>query len=453
MAARDLTSGSIGAHLLRMAAFMLLTMFVQTLYSLIDIFWVGHLGRDAVAAVALGSNLMLALMAVSQSLAVGAAALISQAAGRKDFDEARRLFTQSQSLAILLALVFFVLMYGVRGLYSDALAGNAEVARLTRDFLLPFIPAMALQIPLFVLSAALRGVGDVRTASIAQVASVLVNIVLAPVLIFGWGSGHPLGVVGASLATLISVLAGVFGLAIHVVRRTRFLLAGPGAWKPQVRIWLRMVRIGLPSGLEMGLMAFYMGFVMAMLQRFGSAPQAAFGVGMRVLQVGMMPAMAVTFSSAAIVGQNYGARRPARVRATFAHAVKLNLTAAGFFCLAFHLAPTMLIGLFSNDSQVQYYGAQFLRWISWNLMAMVAVMACGGVFSGLGNTLPSLAGSVVRIGFITVFALLLSTHPGFAPHWIWALSVVASLLQLAINLPLLRREMRRRLRPMETAAV
>src|SRR3546814_2164063 len=82
-----------------MSGFMLLTMIVQTLYGLIDIFWVGHLGRDAVPAVALGSNLMLALMAVAQTLAVGAAALISQAAGRKDMDEARRLFTQSQCLS------------------------------------------------------------------------------------------------------------------------------------------------------------------------------------------------------------------------------------------------------------------------------------------------------------------------------------------------------------------
>src|SRR3546814_9061315 len=111
---------------------MLLTMIVQTLYGLIDIFWVGHLGRDAVAAVALGSNLMLALMAVAQTLAVGAAALISQAAGRKDMDEARRLLTQSQGLAGLLAIACPLLMFAVSGIYSDGLAGNDEVAKLTQ---------------------------------------------------------------------------------------------------------------------------------------------------------------------------------------------------------------------------------------------------------------------------------------------------------------------------------
>src|SRR3546814_10322468 len=97
---------------------------------------------------------------------------------------------------------------------------------------------------MFVLSAALRGVGDVRTASIAQLVTVALNMVLAPVLIFGWGSGHPLGVAGASLATLISVAIGVIGLLAHVLRRTHFLIADRRAWRPEPRSWSRMVRIG-----------------------------------------------------------------------------------------------------------------------------------------------------------------------------------------------------------------
>ncbi|MGH8446131.1 MAG: MATE family efflux transporter [Solimonas sp.] len=452
MAARDLTSGSIRTHLLKMSAFMLLTMIVQTLYGLIDLFWVGHLGRDAVAAVALGSNLMMALMAVAQTLAVGAAALVAQAAGRKDMADTRRLFTQGMSLSVLMALAFVVVVYAVHGYYSDRLAGNAETARLTRAFLLPFIPAMALQIPMFVLSSALRGVGDVRTASLAQLGSVLLNIVLAPFLIFGWGSGHPLGVTGAALATLISVTAGVAGIVIHVVRKGLYFEHGLAAWTPRAAVGLRIVRIGLPSGVELGLMAFYMGFIMAMLQRFGSAPQAAFGIGMRVLQVGMMPAMAICFAAAAIVGQNYGARQAPRVREAFSHALRLNLLTVGVFCVAFHVAPEWLMRPFSSDPEVIQYGAQFLRWISWNLFAIGAVMACAGVFSGLGNTLPSLLGSSVRIGFIIVGGLLLSGHAHFAPYWLWALSVIGSVFQLTVNAVMLRREMRRRLGPLEAVA-
>lgn len=453
MAARDLTGGSIRSHLLRMSGFMLLTMLVQTAYGLIDIFWVGRLGRDAVAAVALGSNLMMALMAVAQTLSVGATALVAQAAGRKDFAEARRLFTQSQLLSALLALAFLVVAFALYGTYSDRLAGSVEAARLTRAFLVPFIPAMALQIPMFVLSAALRGVGDVRTASLAQLGTVLLNIVLAPVLIFGWGSGRPLGVAGAALATLISVLVGLSGLLVHVLRQDRFLDRRAAAWRPQTALWRRIVRIGLPSGLELALLAFYFGFIMAMLQRFGAAPQAAFGIGMRVLQFGMMPAMAISFATAAIVGQNFGAGHPGRVRQVFVDALKLNLSAVGLFCVAFHLAPDALIRPFSPDPEVIRYGAEFLRWISWNLLAMGVVMACGGVFAGFGNTLPSLFGTVLRFGFIVAAGLLLAARPDFAPVWLWALSIGGALLQLGLNLLLLRGQMHRQLAPLERTSL
>ncbi|NKF23076.1 MATE family efflux transporter [Solimonas marina] len=444
MAAQDLTSGPVRGHLLRMSGFMLLTMLMQTLYSIIDLFWVGRLGREAIAAVALGGNLMMVVMAVGQTLAIGAAALIAQAAGRKDMAEARRLFTQAQSVSGVLAVLLLLLMYAGRGLYGDTLAGDLRTAALTREFLGPFIPALALQVPMFVLSAALRGVGDVRTASIAQLVTVVLNMMLAPVLIFGWGSGHPLGVAGAALATLISIALGVAGLLLHVVRKTQFFSS---EWRLAPRLAWRMMRIGLPSGAELALMAVYMSFIMAMLQRFGPAPQAAFGIGMRILQAGMMPCMAVTFATAAIVGQNYGAGHGARIREAFMHALRFNLVVATLFCIAFHVAPAALIRPFSHDPQVLVAGADFLRWIAWNQIAVAVIFACSGVFSGFGNTLPSLIGSATRIGAVMGGGLLLSRDPRFSPVWLWVLSVSASVGQLIINVVLLRRELHRRLPP------
>src|SRR3546814_6478433 len=121
-------------------------------------------------------------------------------------------------------------------------------------------------------------------------------------------------------------------------------------------------------------------------------------------------------------------------------------------CSSDLLGPEWLIGPFSDDPEVLFYGAQFLRWISWNLLAMAAVMSCSGVFSGLGNTMPSLVGSTVRIVGITAAGVWLSGDPRFAPVWLWALSICASLVQLSINLLLLRREMRRRLTPLRESA-
>lgn len=438
-AMQDLTRGPIRGQLLRMSGFMLATMLVQSIYGLIDLFWVGRLGAEAVAAVSLGSNLMMAVMAVSQVLSVGVSALVSQAMGRKDQAAVGQLFNQSMLLSALMALLAGIVFFSGRHAYGAALSGDAATAALTADFLFWFAPALALQVPMMVLSSALRGVGNVRISSIAQLAALLLNIVLAPFLIFGWGGGVPLGVAGAALATLISIALGVVGMLAYVVRSRHYFDRQPRAWTPQFPLWRRIATIGLPSGLEMGLMAAYLAGVMALLQPFGPAPQAAFGIGMRVLQLGMIPSMAICFAAAAIVGQNYGAGRGDRVRETYWMSLKFSMAACLVFVLMFHVAPGLLIGPFSQDREVIRHGADFLRLISWNLLGSGVVFACFGTFSGLGDTKPSLLSSGTRITLILVPATLLSHRAGFAPHWIWWLSVAATSVQVLMNLYFLRR--------------
>jgi putative MATE family efflux protein len=451
MAMHDLTSGPIRGHLIKMGAFMLLTMVVQTLYGLIDLYWVGRLGSSAIAAVSVAGNLLFGTLAFTQVLAVGTGALVAQAAGRKDMDAVRRLFKQSQVFGLGIGLVLTAVLYALRGTYAHGFASDAETEAQIRDFLFWFIPALLLQFPMVIIGSALRGVGDMRTASLAQIGSILLNIVLAPLLIFGWGTGLKLGVAGAALATLISVAAGVLGLGIAVIRRGTLIDLKPG-WAPQFSLWGAILKIGTPSGVEFGLMTLYMGFVYGTLRPFGAADQAAFGIGMRVLQVGMMPAMAVSFASSAIVGQNFGAKLPQRVRQTFFETLKVSVVSVLVFVLLFHLVPQALLMPFTGDPAVLAAGEDFLRIISWNLLAMSVIFACFGVFTGLGNTIPSLIGSATRIGLIVGPAWWLSSfNPHFQPYWIWILSAGASLVQLGVNLFFVRREFRRRLAPVELA--
>lgn len=442
MALHDLSSGPVRGHLLRMSAFMLVTMVVQTVYGLIDLFWVGRLGRDAVAAVSLGSNLMMATMAVSQVLAVGATALVSQAMGRKDMLAVAQLFNQALLIAAIAGLGIGGLFFSLRHGYASALSRDPATIALTAEFLAWFAPAMALQIPVMVLTSALRGVGNMRIATFTQLGTVLLNIVLAPLLIFGWGTGRPLGVGGAALATLLAMLIGSGAMLWHVVRSPVYLARGAGAWKPQPSLWRRMAGIGLPSGLEMALMTAYMAAVMGLLQRFGSAGQAGFGIGMRVLQAGMMPSMALCFAAGAIVGQNLGAQRPDRVRATFWLCLRYAITTAAVFVVLFHIAPHWLIEPFSADPAVIVAGSDFLRLISWNLIGSAVVFACFGMFSGVGDTRPSLISSAVRIGLILLPATWLAQRDGFVPLWIWYLSVAATAVQAALNLWFLRGRLR-----------
>src|SRR5437763_2798157 len=145
---KDLTQGSVTKHLLHMSAFMAVSMGVQTLYLLADLFWVGHLGKEAIAAVGVAGNLTMIVLALTQMLGVGTTALISQAAGRKDQPHAELVFNQSLIMSILVALALGVVGFlGMRA-YCNSLSADAATADLARKYLLWFLPAMLLQFPL-----------------------------------------------------------------------------------------------------------------------------------------------------------------------------------------------------------------------------------------------------------------------------------------------------------------
>ncbi len=442
---KDLTQGPVVKHLLGLTAFMLVGLTVQTAYSLIDLYWVGSLGPQAVAAVTVASNLMFLAMALSQMFGVGTGALIAQAVGAKDHEGAHHVFNQAMGIALLTTVLFAAALWAGEGAYGAAFSADAETARLVASYLHWFVPAMALGFPVMVMGAALRGTGDMMPGTVAQVGSVLLNMVLAPVLIFGWLGAPKLGVAGAGLATLISVVACTVGLLLYFRRPGTYLKLRPREWTPQPVAWGRILKIGVPSALEFGLMACYMIFITVMLRPYGAVEQAAFGIGQRLLQASMLPVMALSFAASALAGQNFGAQRGDRVRETFTVTLKLGLAAMIPLCLVAQAIPGALIHGFSDDPAVLAAGTQFLRIISLNLLAVGVAFACFGVLSGLGNTIPTLISSASRIGLIIFGSLLLVRLGSFEVIWLWWLSVTATVVQMLMNLYFLRRELRRKL--------
>lgn len=205
---RDLTTGSVAGHVLHMSSFIALTTFFQTLYLVVDLYFVGRLGPEAVAGVALSGNVMMVVLALTQALGVGATAFIAQALGRRDRDHAELVFNQTMVLSTLVGALFAITMGLARVAYSRTLAADPVTAANSVAYLNWYIPAMALQFPLVGMGAALRGSGDLKIPTMIQVGTVLLNIALAPVLMFGWGTGWALGVAGASLASFLAILSG-----------------------------------------------------------------------------------------------------------------------------------------------------------------------------------------------------------------------------------------------------
>lgn len=449
---QDLTTGSLTRHLLKTTGFMLVTMVFQTLYFLIDLYWVGRLGKEAVAGVSIAGNVTFIVLAISQMLGVGVTTLVSHATGQKDHDRALLIFNQSQVLSMIVGILFLVIGLAVRMPYVNMLGADPRTEAMAASYLLWFIPAMAMQFAIVAMGAALRGTGNFRPGMIVSTASVILNMLLAPFLIFGWVTHVPFGVAGAAVSSLIAVVVAIVWLAAYFLAKDSYLKFMTADWKPQFGLWRQMLGIGLPAGAEFGLMAVYLFIVYTVSRPFGSAAQAGFGIGLRIIQAGFMPVVALGFAVAPVAGQNFGARKPHRVRQTFRSGAAMAAGVMLALMLLVLAAAHRMVYFFSADPQVVAVGSEYLRIIAWTFVMSGIVFVGSSMFQAMGNTLPALVASFTRIVLVAFPAFILARMPGFELRWIWYLSAGAGVAQLVLNLTLLRREFHRKLTPLEAAA-
>lgn len=428
-----------------MAVPMAIGMLVQTLYFLVDLYFVGRLGDVALAGVSAAGNTMFMIMALTQILGVGTVALISHAVGRKDQPDANLVFNQSLLLAVVLGIATLVFGYAWSGAYMNTIAAGHETARAGITYLYWYMPGMAMQFALVAMGSALRGTGIVKPTMVVQMLTVVINIILAPVLIAGWGTGYPMGVAGAGLASTLAITAGVFMLWLYFKRLEKYVSVDRILWRPQLPVWKRMLGIGFPAGGEFLLMFVFMAVIYWVIRDFGSAAQAGFGLGSRVMQAIFLPAMALAFSAPAVAGQNFGAKLPGRVRRTFRWTVLMSsvvMLAITVFC---QFEAGLLVQSFSRDPEVINVAVVFLTIISWNFVPTAFIFTCSGLFQAMGNTWPALLSTATRILTFVVPAVWVSQAPDFEIRDVWVLSVTAVVIQAMISYGLLRREFGRRL--------
>jgi putative MATE family efflux protein len=441
----DLTQGSITRHIIRLAAPIAAGMVFQTLYYLVDLFFVARLGDAAIAGVSAAGNVPFLVLALTQVLGVGTMVLIAHASGRRDRDDANMVFNQSLLLAALFSAMTLVVGYATVGPYMRTIGAGAETMAAGRSYLFWYLPGLALQFALVSMGSALRGTGIAKPTMVVQVITVLLNALLAPILIAGWLTGRPLGVAGAGLASTIAIGAGVALMLGYFVRFEKFVGFDRAFFRARPAEWRRVFRIGLPSGAEFALMFVSMAMIFWVIRAFGPAAQAGFGVGSRIMQAIFLPAMAVAWAAAPVAGQNVGARLHERTRATFRDAVALEALLMFLATLLCQWRGDWFVSRFTADPAVVAVATDFLRIISWNFVAQGVIFTCSGLFQALGNTVPSMISSATRIALFVIPAVWLSRRAGFAIRHIWFVSVATVGFQALFSLWLLRREFRRKL--------
>jgi len=416
---KDLSAGSIPGHVASMSIQMFIGMVVQVAYFVTDLKFVSLRGNDIAAGFSAAANLWFFVLALTQILNVGTAAMVSHAVGAKQHERANLIFNQSLVMSVFMGLFVLLVLYAVAHPYMHVEAADAVVAQAGIDYLLGVTPGLAIQFLMISMFATLRGTGIVKPTMIIQFVTVGLNILFAAILTTGWLTGRPYGAFGAGLATTLATIVGVIISAYYFHRHEKYVSFHREQTKPVAEVWKRLFFIGLPIGLEFMFMSLVMAVMYWAIRRFGADAQAGLAEGQGALRFIMLPAMAVAFAAAPIAGQNFAARKPGRVRETFKWTIGLSVVIMALLTLFCQFFSHLLMHIFTHEDAVVAIGATMLMITSWNFTANGIIFSCSSMFQGLGNTWPTISSSVIRLLVFIVPVVWLSRQPEFKLEHVW----------------------------------
>jgi len=442
---RDLTRDSIVIHILCVAGSTAIGLLAHLAYQLVDLYFVSTLGAAAIAGLTAASSAMLIVNAVTHILGVATVTLMAHAVGRKDRSEANVLFNQSVGFAVTIGILTVGLLCALTPPYLRSVAAEPAVVEAGAQFMFWLMPGIALMFPMTAISSGLRGMGLVQATMYIYVLSVIVNALLAPILIVGWGTGVPLGVKGAGLATSLSMAVGLVLFVAYFRRVERYVALEPGLMRPQPAHWRRMLKVGLPAGGDFTLTFLATAVAYYAIRDLGTVVQAGFGIGSRILQAILLPALSIGFAAGLIAGQSFGAKDGQRIQQTFRTAAYLSSIAMLAILLLIQWQPAALLRVFQADPATLAVAASFLQIASWALIAQGMSYVCSSMFQAMGNTVPLLMTSMARFLSFAIPALVLALRPDLQAWQIWYALTASLFLQALISALLLRVEFRKRL--------
>jgi putative MATE family efflux protein len=383
---QDYTQAPIGRSVVLLAVPMVLEMLMESLFAVVDIFFAGRLGANAVATIGITESLMTVIYAVAVGLSIGAAATVSRRIGEKDPDGAARAAVQAIALGVLMSIAIGTIgaIYGAELL--GVMGASDEVVQTGGGFARILLGGSGTVLLLFLVNAIFRGAGDAAIAMRVLWFANAINIVLCPMLIFGFGPFPALGVTGAAIGTTIGRSCGVLYQLSHLTRKTgRIVVTSEllGLNQHVMRGILRLSGTGMFQNFVMT--ATWMGLI-RILTGFGTAAVAGNAIAIRIVLFALLPSFGVSNAAATLVGQNLGADRPDRAEAAAWRAGLYNTFCLSAVGIVFLLFAPVLISFFTNDPEVTQYGVRSLRIVAAGFFFYGYGMVLTQAFNGAGDT-------------------------------------------------------------------
>jgi MATE family, multidrug efflux pump len=384
---RDYTKGPIGRSIILLAIPMVLEMLMESVFAVADIYWVAHLkNAHAVATVALTESMLTMIYAVAIGLGIGATATIARRIGERNPEGAARAAVQVIWLGLIVSAVIGTVGVILAPQLLALMGGSPWVVEEGVGFTRVMFAGNASIILLFLINAIFRGAGDAAIAMRVLWLANLINIILGPCFIFGWGPFPELGVMGAAVATTIGRSTGVLYALSRLVRSGgRFDIRREHV-KLDPAIMARLIRLSATGTFQVFIgMASWIGLVYT-IAKFGSDALAGYAIGIRVIIFALLPSWGMANAAATMVGQALGAKKPERAEQAVWRAGFYNMICLGIVGLMFVLFARQIIGLFTDDPNVVPYGVDCLRIVAYGFLFYAYGMVITQSFNGAGDT-------------------------------------------------------------------
>jgi len=436
---KDFTRGNIGREVIYFSTPLMLGNMLLSVYGIINMIWVGRLlGHTAVAAVSASLPIVMLLPSFLIGLGMATNVLIAQAFGRKDTNLLRKILSNSFFTSMLFCLMISLVTLFLRHQLLDWINVPGEIREMALSYLTIIIATLIFQFFVNWMNSMLRGLGDAQTVLKILFLLTLLNIVLVPLLIRGYGPIPALGVAGAAWGTaLASVITGMIGY-FYLIRHNSYVDMKNWNYRIDWQIIREVFVIGIPASLQMMVVSLAGVFILSLVNTFGTDVTAAFGIGMQVDMLATIPMISIGMAATSIAAQNLGAKKIERVSETLRMSICFGLAIACVCTLILIVFPHHIGAAFLKESaereRVLYFVSGYYRWIAYIFPCFAFTFAIQGVLRSAGDTLALLILSFIALIVVRIpLAYLLSGPLGFRQEGIWIAMLVSSVLAVGLN--------------------
>ncbi|MDV4342951.1 MATE family efflux transporter [Methanoculleus sp. YWC-01] len=428
----ELTEGDLFRGLLTIAAPIVAGNVLQSGLELVDLFFVGRLGSEAIAGVAMSTSIVMVLMTVIIGIVTANTAFVSRYYGAKNYD----MVAKGVSHTLILGLVFSLILSVVGILYAEdmllLLGAEPNVALLGASYLTVLFTGSVTLVELWVINSTFQSCGDATTPMLLVVLANILNIALDPLLIFGYGAVPACGVAGAAYATIIS-RSVAFAIAFALLLSGRSPIPFSLRTKFEFPLAWRLIRVAVPNSVQSGLRSVTFLAMMAIVAVFGTAALSAYGIVGRLELVALMPGFGIATATAVIVGQNLGAKKPERAEAGVRLSALMN---GGFMALmgaVFYLAAPAIVEVFDPSGASTEIGVSYLQTVAPFYVLLAVAIILGFALNGAGDTKkPMYATFFSMVLFQVPLACILPGLLGIGIAGVWLAVICGVVLQTGI---------------------